>query len=161
MKHFAAKKHSSDLLASLLLFGLYVLLLLLLLLFAARAYRNAVQGTDENSNLRTAMSYLTVKIRQHDNDTDVFTDTIEDTEALCLTDKIDGQTYITYIYLYDGELKELFTTRQSDAALSMGTTIASLVSFSIDETPEHFYRISLTDHNGHTGSLLLHPGTPV
>ena len=47
MKHFAAKKHSSDLLASLLLFGLYVLLLLLLLLFAARAYRNAVQGTDE------------------------------------------------------------------------------------------------------------------
>ena len=160
MNHFIRKKHSTDTLSSLLLFGVYVLSLLLMLLFAAGAYRNAVQGTEENLNLRTAMSYITAKIRRHDNGHDVFPGKIQDTQALCMTDTINKETYITYIYLYDGELKELFTKDQNNVSLSMGTSVASLDSFIIEETPEHFYRISMKDTNGNTGSFLIYPGTP-
>lgn len=160
MNRTARKDHSVDLLFSILLFGMYVLFLLLMLLFAAKAYQNAVKGTDENYNLRTAMSYITVKIRQHDNGQDVFLGDLQGTEALCLTDTIDEEIYTTYIYLYDGQLKELFTPEGSMASLSMGTTIASLNSFLIEETPEKFYRISMEDTNGATGSFLIHPGAP-
>lgn len=160
MNRTSGRDHSVDLLFSILLFGTYVLFLLLMLLFAAKAYRNAVKGTDENYHLRTAMSYITVKIRQHDNGQDVFLGEIQGTEALCLTDDIDGKTYTTYIYLYDGQLKELFTSDESGASLSMGTVIASLNSFIIEETPEEFYRISMEDINGSTGTFLIHPGAP-
>lgn len=160
MNHFREKKHSADMLSSLLLFGVYVLFLLLMLLFAAGAYQNAVRGTEENCNLRTAMSYITVKIRQHDNGRDVFPGEIQNTPALCMTDEIDGKTYITYIYLYNGELKELFTAEKSNASLPMGTYIASLDSFLIEETPEHFFQIFMKDINGSTGEFLIHPGAP-
>lgn len=161
MNRSARKEHSVDLLFSILLFGIYVLFLLLMILFAAKAYQNAVKGTEENYNLRTAMSYLTVKIRQHDNGRDVFLGELQGTEALCLTDELDGETYTTYIYLYDGQLKELFTLDGSNVSLSMGTDIASLNSFILEETPEAFYRISMEDTNGITGSFLVHPGPPV
>lgn len=160
MNHSARKEHSVDLLFSILLFGIYVLFLLLMLLFAAKAYQNAVKGTEENYNLRTAMSYLTVKIRQHDNGRDVFLENLQGTEALCLTDEIEGETYTTYIYLYDGQLRELFTLEGSNVSLSMGTGIASLNSFIIEETPGEFYRISMEDTNGSAGSFLVHPGPP-
>lgn len=161
MNHYARKEHSIDLLFSILLFGIYVLFLLLMLLFAAKAYQHAVKGTEENYNLRTAMSYLTVKIRQHDNGRNVFLGEFQGTEALCLTDEMEGETYTTYIYLYDGKLKELFTADGSHVSLSMGTDIASLNSFIIEETPEEFYLITMEDTNGITGSVLLHPGAPV
>lgn len=110
MNRYVRKNHSIDMLFSLLLFGMYVLFLLLMLLFGARAYQVAVKGTDENYSLRTAESYITVKIRQHDNDRDVFLSELDGREALCMADEIDGETYLTYIYLYEGKLKELFTT---------------------------------------------------
>lgn len=160
MNRSARKDHSVDLLFSIFLFGMYVLFLLLMLLFSARAYQQAVKGTEENYNLRTAMSYLTVKIRQHDNGQDVSLTDFHGTEALCLMDEIEGTEYAAYIYLYDGQLKELFTTAGSTASLSMGTNIASLDSFIIEETPEGFYRISMEDTSGAAASFLIHPGAP-
>lgn len=160
MNRSARKDHSIDLLFSILLFGIYILFLLLMLLFSAKAYQHAVKGQSENYHLRTAMSYLTVKIRQHDNGKDVFLGELQGTEAICLSDQIEGKEYITYIYLYDGQLKELFTPAQSQVSLSMGTDIASLDSFIIEETPENFYRISMEDHNGAAASFLIHPGAP-
>lgn len=160
MNRFVRKDHSIDMLFSVLLFGMYVLFLLLILLFGARAYQTAVRGTDENYNLRTAMSYLTVKIRQHDNGRDVFLQELDGMQALCMADEINDRTYLTCIYLYDGELKELFTASDSNASPSMGTDIAALNSFVIEETPEGFYRISMEDTCGTSGSLLIHPGAP-
>ncbi len=160
MNRSAKKNHSVDFLFSILLFGVYVLFLLLMLLSSARAYQNAVRGTEENYNLRTAMSYLTVKIRQHDNGKDISLSDFQGTEAICLEDEIQGRKLTTYIYLYDGQLKELFTPASSTASLSMGTDIASLDSFIIEETAEGFFRISMEDTNGTAASFLIHPGPP-
>ena len=155
------KRYSIDALSSILLFALYVLLLLLMLMSAANVYSRAVQGAEENYHLRTAMSYVRVKIRHHDNGKDVFPGEIQGVDALCMTDDIDGATYTTYIYLYEGALRELFTAEASGVSLSMGTSIADLDAFAIEETPEHFYRISMVDADGNEGSLLIHPDAPV
>lgn len=161
MNRFTGEKHSIDKLFSILLFGMYILFLLLVLLFGAKAYQTAVKGTDENRHLRTAMSYITTKIRQHDSGENVFVSAFNGNEALCMTNEIDGETFVTYIYLYEGTLKELFTAKGSTASPSMGTSIASLDSFVIDETPDGFFRISMVDTNGTTGSFLIHPGAPL
>ena len=58
--------HSISSLFSLLLFGIFVLFLMLMLLFSARIYQQTVKQTDSDSELGTAITYLTTKFRQHD-----------------------------------------------------------------------------------------------
>lgn len=160
MKDFSVRKHSVENLFSVLLFGLFVLFLLLMLLFCALAYRTAVEGTEENNNLRTAQAYITTKFHQHDAHGETFLGTLQNKKALCFKDIIENEEYITYIYLQDNELKELFTASGSEAPPEMGTAVASLVSFEAKQTEEGYYRIIMEDDRGTRCDFLLHPGPP-
>ena len=108
---------------------LLLLLLLLLLLSAAEVYQSSVEGTEENYQLRTTMSYLTTKLRQHDSNDQISTGTIAGLPAVCLKDTISEKDYTTYIYLEDGELKELFAASDLQADPMMGTSLTSMDSF--------------------------------
>lgn len=160
MKDMFQRKHSVENLFSVMLFGLFVLLLLLMLLFSTLVYRTAVEGADENNNLRTAQNYITTKFRQHDAEGMVFLETLQGQKALCFKDVIEDEEYITYIYLKDNELKELFTASRSDAPFDMGTALASLVSFEARQTEEGYFRITMEDARGARCVFLLHPGPP-
>lgn len=155
------KRHITDSLFSLVLFGMFVLFLLLLLLFSGETYRASMRGLEENQNLRTAAAYITTKFHQHDSPQNTSVVEFQGMPALCFTDSIDGIPYHTYIYLQDQTLKELFTAEASLASVDMGTPVAELFSFEISETPEGFYSFTLTDKNGATSHFLLHPGNPV
>ena len=135
--------HSISSLFSLLLFGIFVLFLMLMLLFSARIYQQTVKQTDSDSELGTAITYLTTKFRQHDQADEIFSGTLDGTPALCFRDKINEKDYITYIYLKDENLMELFTASDSQASSSAGTVISSLSDFQVKEMEHGFYRLSL------------------
>ena len=170
---FTRKNHSIDSLAALLLFAMYVLFLLFLMLFGAGNYQASVKSLDTNNNLYTAASYITTKFRQHDIPGMTSLTELQGTQVLCFQEAIEGKDYCTYIY-FDGShfktalevrgrsshLKELFTASDSQADLSMGTNLAQLQDFQIDALENTFYRITLTDTDGHCSSFLLHPGIP-
>lgn len=160
MKHTGNHTHSADIIFSVVLFSLFLISLLMLVLFSGQAYRTSVKGSEQNNNLYTASDYITAKFHMHDMGNAIYSDTINGTQALCMKDRIDDKTYITYIYLLDGNLKELFTLQDNVPSLEMGTDIASLKSFDIDETAEGLYRISFEDPDEHSCSILLHPGSP-
>lgn len=160
MKHIIRREHTMDSLFSFVLFGLFVLMLMLMLLFSSKAYQASVRGLDENNNLRTSMAYLTTKIRQHNEQGSLSIVDFQGMEALSLRDTISGKEYITYIYLDGEDLKELFTASSASPSPFMGTTIASLELFHLEETPDHIWRIHLIDTAGNEGSLLLHPLGP-
>ena len=126
--------------------------------FSAQAYRTATKGTQQNNNLYTASSYISVKFHQHDSSQSIFTDTVDGSPALCMTDTVNDQQYITYIYLKEQHLKELFTAAGNTPSAQMGTNIASLSDFQIQQETDGFYRITLKDPDGNTSSLLLHSG---
>ena len=63
MKKRLITRHPVAELASLLLFGIFVLFLLLMLLFSARIYQQTVKNTNAENTLGTAVSYLTTKFR--------------------------------------------------------------------------------------------------
>ena len=119
-----SQKHSIDTLFSFLLFGLFVLFLLVLLLFSAQLYQSSVHSLDENQNLHTAATYLTTKFRQHDSAESKYTSRLENLDALCFEDMLGDSSCTTYIYLLDGELKELFTLSDSSLPPEAGVTIA-------------------------------------
>lgn len=148
--------HSISSLFSLLLFGLFALFLMLMLLFSARVYQQTVKQTDSDSELGTAITYLTTKFRQHDQTDGIFSGSLDGTPALCFRDKIKEKDYITYIYLKDGNLMELFTASDSQASSAAGTAIASLSDFQAEEMDHGFYRLSLTSTSGVSTQFLLH-----
>ena len=138
--------HSISSLFSLLLFGVFALFLMLMLLFSARVYQQTVRQTDSDSGLGTAITYLTTKFRQHDQADGIFSGSLDDIPALCFRDTLKGKDYITYIYLKDGNLTELFTVADSQASASAGTSISQLSDFQAENLDNGFYRISLNIH---------------
>ena len=153
-----SRSHSVCRLFTVVLLGLFLIFLLVMLLFSAQAYRTAIKGTQQNNNLYTASSYISVKFHQHDSSQSIFTDTVDGSPALCMTDTVNDQQYITYIYLKEQHLKELFTASGNTPSAQMGTNIASLSDFQIQQEADGFYRITLKDPDGNTSSLLLHSG---
>lgn len=148
--------HSVSSLFSLLLFGIFALFLMLMLLFSARVYQQTVKQTDSDSELGTAVTYLTTKFRQHDQDNGIFSGSIDNIPALCFRDEINGKEYITYIYLKDDSLMELFTAKDSQASSDAGTVISQLSGFQVSEMENGFYRFSLESTTGIHSEFLLH-----
>lgn len=131
MNHRKNTGHSVSSLFSLLLFGVFVLFLILMLLFSARIYQQTVKQTDSDSELGTAATYLTTKFRQHDRGDEIFSGSLDDIPALCFRDDIKGKEYITYIYLKNDSLMELFTAKGSQASSDAGTVISQLFRFPV------------------------------
>jgi len=48
---------------------------------------------------------------------------IEDTPVLELAQEIDGETYVTWIYYYDGSIRELFTSPDSGLGVADGIAV--------------------------------------
>ena len=92
----------------------------------------------------------------HDVQDGIFTDELNDIPALCFRDTINNRDYITYLYLDDGRLKELFTADGSSAQANAGTMIASLSDFQIEEKGNGFYYIFLQSTVGNTSEFFLH-----
>lgn len=120
---------------------------LVLVILGASVYRQTVSYMDENYTARTAYSYLTEKVRQNDLYDSVSLGQFENTDALVLTQEINNTVYATYLYLYDGSLRELFMRQGSDIGadpLSAGQEILSLKDWSLEMCGDHLLRIELT-----------------
>lgn len=156
MKLQKNNSHSVSSPFSLLLFGIFALFLMLMLLFSARVYQQTLKQTEANDSLGTATAYLTTKFRQHDQTDGIFTGTLDGVNALCFRDTIKGTDYITYIYLKDNSLMELFTAADSSAGSAAGTAIAKLSDFQAEALNDGFYRITLKNTSQITSQFLLH-----
>ena len=154
-------QHAISSFSSLLLFFVFILFLLPVLILAAGAYQSSVEGKDVNDNLYTASTYLVTKFHQYDGEGH----SIEKTdfggyEALCFGTTVEGKAYRTYLYLTGGELKELYSRADSKAAPGMGSSIAHLSSFTIQEQEPGLFLFTLEDPTGRTCRVLLHAGLP-
>lgn len=156
MKKKNSFNHPVAELSSLLLFGVFVLFLLLMLLFSARIYQQSINNTNSESTLGTAVSYIAEKFRRHDTAGGIYISELEDVSALCFLDTINDQDYITYLYLDQGKLKELFTPKDSSAGVSAGTAIAELSDFEIDKNSQGFFHLTLKTSTGKTEEFYLH-----
>ena len=123
-KHFIV-----DILFVLALFGVFAVSALALVTIGADVYQHTVEDMGVNYESRTAVSYILEKVRQNDTTDSISLATLEDTPALCMLSRIEDETYCTYLYFYDGHLKELFMregTSLGGQVLPAGTDISKL-----------------------------------
>ena len=89
---------------------------------------------------------------------------LENVPALCMLSEIDEETYCTYLYLYDGHLKELFMREGASLGgqvLPAGTDIMDLQEFSLSYASDDLIRIFLrtASEEDHTFYIHVHCNT--
>lgn len=105
-----------EIIPNFLLYFLFCGGILSILLSGARVYQEISAGLEEQFSVTTCASYLTAKLHHYDAAGRISVGTLDDTECLLLQEEIAGRAYTTYLYCYEGELKELFCA--ADAAFS-------------------------------------------
>ena len=110
--------------------AIFALMALLTVVLGAGVYRSVVGRAEVNHEARTAMAYITGKLRANTGST-----TLEKTEVgndmLVLSEEIGGADYETRIYAHEGALYEVFAAADIDFAPEEGQPIAALDGFSV------------------------------
>jgi prepilin-type N-terminal cleavage/methylation domain-containing protein len=137
-----------------------VLVLMLLVLVAGVVFTLAASGSQtylrltekqsQSTDLRTGLSYLDVQIRKHDTQgaLSIRPGPFDSQPSLVISQEISGKTYLTYIYLRDGFLCELFVADDTVITEGMGSRIAAINSMQLDTLADGSLKITLSRQTG-------------
>lgn len=125
------KNHSIDSIFAFLLLLIFTLFTLMLAGMGSAIYRSGAAHLNENYTSRTAVAYISEKVRQHDQSEAIRISSVGDLPALEFCDTIDGEAFVTYVYFYEGALCELFLQAARTPDPAMGSRIVELASFEI------------------------------
>jgi hypothetical protein len=153
-----SKGHLVDILFTLALFCVFAASSLAVVIIGADVYKDTVAGMDRNHILRTSLAYVCEKVRQNDTQGAVYLDTLEGAPALVLEQNYGEEPYQTWIYYYDGSLREIFTKKENDIALADGISIVDIRGFQAKKLSENLYEISVTDPSGETVRVSVSSG---
>ena len=117
----------TDLMA-LLTFAVFGTCVLLVLLSGAKVYRQLAEDGQQQYARRTAAGYLTTRVRQAES---VSVTDFDGTQALVFPETVDGRTYLTRVYCYEGSLRELFTAQSGSFSPEDGEILFPVQSLSL------------------------------
>ena len=115
---------------TLLCLTVFALCILLVLLSSASLYRDLVVSGENAYARRTALQYLTTRVRQAET---VETGALGDCDALVLTQTVDGECYTTHIYCYEGWLRELLAVPGAVLPPQAGEKVLEAEKFSLKQ----------------------------
>lgn len=148
MREQTERKHVIDFLFPLALFFVLTATSVALVVLASETYSRQVQDSEDSFVSRTALSYVTEKIHQADEYGAVYAGTFNGQDAIVICQTYSEQTYMTYLYEYDGYLRELFIQDGVDAKASDGRRILASDSFSFEESQEGLFHLYCTNKDG-------------
>lgn len=122
--------------------------LLLSLVTGASAYRNVAARTEQGANTRVGLTYLTTKIHGADHADAVYVGTFGGTDAIYLLQDMDGLTYETILYVYDGQLRELLCEQGWELEPEDGESISEARSLTVSEPEAGLLRLTFVDGGG-------------
>ncbi|MDL2232474.1 DUF4860 domain-containing protein [Ruminococcaceae bacterium OttesenSCG-928-L11] len=155
MRSRRAPRHVIDILFVLALFGAFIVTALIVAFMGAEVYSGTVENMNRNFDTQTSLTYVSTKIRQNDVSDAVRIDSLGGVQALVLEQSVEGEVYQTWIYCYDGFLKEMFIKQGTEIAPEFGASIMEVDSFALTELSEDLLQVSTTDRNGNPISMMI------
>ena len=155
MRFQTRSRHVIDFIFPIALFFVFAASSLVVLILAADIYgstTNQLQANDEN---RTALAYISEKIRQNDAGGALEIATVEGIECLALAADYNDVPYTTYIYEYEGMLKELFARDDVSVSLKDGKDIMEISSLTILQIDDRLYQFITVDSQDREDSLVV------
>ncbi|MDO4582437.1 MAG: DUF4860 domain-containing protein [Bacillota bacterium] len=149
MKSRIAANHMIDGIFALLLFLIFTASVLLVLTSGTRVYRDTVDKSAANFSERSLVAYLTAKVHHHDNQGAIELAQFGDGTALLLNEDFEGVEYATYIYIYDGYVRELYMEKALGLGAESGEPVMAAQSLELRAEPERsLLHISCTGDSG-------------
>ena len=136
----------------LMIFCVFAVSVLLVLMLSGSTYQNMIEISREGQNERIALSYIRTKVRNTDSADSIYVSYFNELSALSLKETFGATTFITYIYLYNGWIHELFHERGQDFEPQHGIPVIQAESLSFETIDNGLIRVT-TDF----GSLLIFP----
>lgn len=157
-KHFVV-----DILFVLALFCVFTVSALVLVTIGADVYQHTMRDMSNNYNTRNAVAYITEKVRQNDCLLEDAIPSVELAEfcgqpALTLNTELEEGKYCTYLYYYDGYLRELLIAKDSyigSDMLSAGQKVMPLESLEYKELSGRLIQVSMVTEDGAAHSVNL------
>lgn len=137
-----------------LLVWLLGVLALMLITVGIQTYKNTVDKMNCNAQVRTSLQYIITKFEQSPKDV-VYLTQLENTSAIALEENIENQIYVTYIYFYDGALRELQIKKGAQFGPQAGEFIAAINNFEITEVEEGLFRFKVTTSDKLTHEVII------
>ena len=154
MRFQARQRHVIDLIFPIALFFVFAVSSFSVLILAADIYASTTDRLSTNDENRTALSYISEKIRQNDSNGAIDTVSVDGTDCLAFSAVYNGTPCTTYIYVYDGILKELFINDGIPVSLKNGRDIMPIASLSIDRLEDHVSLFTTVDSTGTESSVI-------
>lgn len=122
------RHQNTHVLFSLSLFLLFVIGSFFIVTYEIRGYQNINEHCIAMDEVTVPIAYLNTKLKANDMDQSVDIVKIEDTECLSISTK----RTVTYIYLQDGYLKELYSIKDIEIFLKEGNSLFALDDFQME-----------------------------
>ena len=122
----------------LVIFGLAVFMLAA---SSTTTYEKLVDDKNTSEELRVASSYLVTKLRQNDQKEAISLESnlLFDSEALTIREVIGDETYITWIYISDGVLREVTVLEGVEPSDDLSFEIAKVDEMAIRVSDQSVY----------------------
>lgn len=154
------QQHFFDLLFSILLFCLFAASASLVLLFGSQIYTQVVDTGQQNTQIRTTGSYIVEKVRQNDSANSIQITQVEHLPALKIQQTYNQISYSTYIYAWDGSLRELTQRSQEPPKKESGQIIAPASSLRIEQISQKLLLCTICDADGKEDSIYVNIRCP-
>ena len=148
-------RHRIDFLFPLMLFFLFAATAASVILMAAGIYQSATEDSLRSQQARTALTYISEKIHQNDQDGKIYLTKFEDLTALAIRHSGEKDIYYTYIYSDGTNLRELFLKEGAEVAPESGSRIAAVADFSMEELRDGIFCFRCLDENGESLSQVV------
>ena len=148
MKHMSERRHVIDFLFPLALFFVLTATSVALVVLASGIYSRQVNDSEDSFSSRTALAYVTEKLHQNDTCDTIDAGSFDGQNAIIIRQTYADQPYVTYLYQYDGYLRELFIREDVSATASDGRKILSVNNFTFEKSQNGIFHLSCTNEDG-------------
>lgn len=111
------------------LLGLFAVMSTLMVLLGAQMYRNTVDRSTANNEDRVLSAYVRSMIRAEDTRDAMAVGEYDGVKTLAMREDLDGEPYVTWLYCYDGQMYEYFTSDDGTFNPESGTAICPAQRF--------------------------------
>lgn len=124
-------QHSIDILFVLTLFCVLAISSLAVVYMGSNIYSKTVDTMDTNFSIHVVLDYLTEKVHQGNANNQIMVQDMDGLNVLCIQETYEEQSYTTYIYYDNKQLKELFIPSDSLFKKGNGEVIMTLDALSL------------------------------
>jgi hypothetical protein len=142
-----------------LLGAVFLFLSIGLVMLGGSLYHHIMMNSNENNEARTTFSYIANQVHRADSEGGVSVGELDGRQALLLEQNYGDWQFVTYLYYYDGALRELFVEKGTVLDAEAGLPIVWLEGLGFETDSSGLITAWAEFSNGRRERIFLSPRT--